>query len=59
MEEVLSLITINIADIPIYPCVLTQASFLYRICNFLLPQCNTRYACILMSVKDKSFTCIG
>ena len=59
MKEVLLLITINVADISIRACVLIQASFPHRICDFPLPQCNTGYACMLMSVKDKSFTYIG
>ena len=56
MEEVLSLITINVTDVLIRPCILTQASFPY---SFPLLQCNTGYTYMLMSVKDKSFTYIG
>ena len=59
MEEVLSLIAINVANVPIYPRMLTQTSFPHRICNFPLLQCNTGHVHMLMSVKDKSFTCIG
>ena len=61
MEEVLSLITINpnVANVPIRLRILTQAKFPYRTCDFPLPQHNTGCVHMLISFKDKSFSCIG
>ena len=39
--------------------VLTQDSFPFRICDVTLPQCNTGYVYMLISMKDKSFIYIG
>ena len=62
MEEVLSLTTIN-SDTSVGPNqirrVFTPSSFPYRIRDSALPQCNTGYVYMLMSIKDMNFTYIG
>ena len=58
MEEVLKLITINSMENE-SPRVFTQSSFPYRVCDVVLPQCNTGYVYMLLSLRDNSFTYIG
>ena len=62
MEEVLALTTIN-ADTSVGPGqirrVFTPSTFPYRIKDSPLPQCNTGYVYMLMSIKDMNFTYIG
>ena len=64
IETVLSVITINtVTSIDSLNtnqnCVLTQNEYPYRICDVTLPQCNTGYVYMLISVKDMNFTYIG
>ena len=62
MEEVLELITINsetVNDTEIRNRVMTTSSFPYRIKDITLPQCNTGYVYMLLSMKDRNFTYIG
>ena len=39
--------------------VMHTDTFPYRICDMSLPQCNTGYVYMLISLKDKSFVYIG
>ena len=39
--------------------IMTQSSFPYRICDVSLPQCNTGYVYMLISVRDQNFSYIG
>ena len=62
MEDILDLVTIN-SDINNNPerrnRVLSASSFPYRIKDMTLPQCNTGYVYMLISIKDMNFTYIG
>ena len=60
MEEVLQLITVGVNP-HVLPArrVMTQATFPYRICDVCLPQCNTGYVYMLMSVNDHNYSYIG
>jgi len=62
MEDILDLVTIN-SDINNNPerrnRVLSASSFPYRIKDMPLPQCNTGYVYMLISIKDMNFTYIG
>ena len=62
MEDILGLVTIN-SNITNNPDrrnrVLTTSSFPYRIKDMTLPQCNTGYVYMLISIKDINFTYIG
>ena len=60
MEEVLQLITVGV-NTHVLPArrVMTQATFPYRICDVSLPQCNTGYVYMLMSVNDHNYSYIG
>ena len=63
MEEVLELITVNATSNqhPVLPASrrMSQSSFPYRICDVSLPQCNTGYVYMLVSMKDNNFSYIG
>ena len=61
MEEVLCLITINKTnDNQVKtPRSFTQQTFPYRVCDVSLPQCNTGYVYMLLSIKDQNYTYIG
>jgi predicted GIY-YIG superfamily endonuclease len=63
MEEVLQLITVktSLDDVasPVHNRVMTQATYPYRICDVALPQCNTGYVYMLISLKDFNFSYIG
>ena len=63
MEDVLQLITVG-SDVETQPTgqrnrVMTQSSFPYRICDVSLPQCNTGYVYMLISVRDRNYSYIG
>ena len=36
-----------------------QENYPFRICDVILPECNTGYVYMLLSIKDKIFTYIG
>ena len=61
MEDVLKLITINSNgnEEPARNRVMDQESFPFRICDVILPQCNTGYVYMLISMRDLSFAYIG
>ena len=60
MEEVLRLVTINHTnENHTTTRTLRQQVFPYRICDIQLPQCNTGYVYMLLSIKDQNFTYIG
>ena len=62
MEKILNVITFNIdtnIDNMESRRVMTTSSIPYRICDISLPQCNTGYVYMLISMKDMSFTYIG
>ena len=58
MEEILKLITMNENEPPTGR-VFTQSSFPYRVYDFVLPQCNTGFVYMLISLRDNNFTYIG
>ena len=60
-EEVLSLITINSNgnEAPQRKRMMNQDSFPFRTCDVSLPQCNTGFVYMLISIKDLSYTYIG
>ena len=62
MEDILDLVTIN-SDTMSNPertsRVLSASSFPYRIKDMTLPQCNTGYVYMLISIKDMNFIHIG
>lgn len=61
MEEILRLITINNTsdNHTTRTRTFTQQTFPYRVCDVSLPQCNTGYVYMLLSIKDQNFTYIG
>ena len=60
MEEVLQLITIGVNSHALAARrMMSQTTFPYRICDVALPQCNTGYVYMLMSVNDHKFSYIG
>ena len=64
MEDVLDIITVNSSVNQNEHQVesnrtFTQTSFPYRICDVSLPDCNTGYVYMLVSIKDSSFAYIG
>jgi hypothetical protein len=60
MEEVLQLITVGVNP-HVLPArrMMSQATFPYPICDGALPQCNTGYVYMLISVNDHNFSYIG
>ena len=61
MEDVISIITVG-TDVQqgiSRHRMMTQRSFPYRIRDISLPQCNTGYVYMLISIKDTSFSYIG
>ena len=63
MDEVLQLITINSQlegeGDGVQRVAMSPRTFPYRICDIELPQCNTGYVYMLISMKDKGFSYIG
>ena len=61
MEEILCLITINNTseNHTTRTRSFTQQTFPYRVCDVSLPQYNTEYVYMLLSIKDQNFTYIG
>ena len=59
IEDVLRLVTINDCDDTTTDQILTQTSFPYRIADVVLPQCNTGYVYMLISLRHPNFTYIG
>ena len=59
VEDVLRLVTINECDDTTTDQILTQASFPYRIADVVLPQCNTGYVYMLISLRHPNYTYIG
>ena len=61
MEDVLELITINSDnnEEPVRNRVMGQQSFPFRICDVILPQCNTGFVYMLISMRDFNFMYIG
>ena len=59
IEDVLRLVTINECDDTTTDQILTQASFPYQIADVVLPQCNTGYVYMLISLRHPNFTYIG
>ena len=59
-KEMICIITINYDDTKL-PArrVITQATYLYRICDVFIPQLNTGYIYILVYIKDINYTFIG
>lgn len=53
IEEVLELATINSENNNREQRILTQDEFPYRICDFSLPQCNTGFVYMIVSLRDK------
>ena len=51
--------TINDSSETITDQILTQTSFPYRIADVVLPQCNTGYVYMLISLRHPNFTYIG
>ena len=61
MEDVISTITVG-TDVQqgiSRHRMMTQRSFPYHIQDISLPQCNTGYICMLISIKDTRFSYIG
>jgi len=61
MEDVISIIMVgaNLQQGTTRNRMLTQRSFPYQIRDMSLPQCNTGYIYMLISIKDTSFSYIG
>ena len=59
MESVLSLITVNQNFVVEFNHVMTQRTYPFRVSDVALPQCNTGYVYMLISIKDMNFTYIG
>ena len=67
MDDVLELITVkNPISQEVSPAttqtsrrIMNPSSFPYRICDVILPQCNTGYVYMLLSMKDTNYTYIG
>ena len=55
----LKFVTINECDNTTTDQILTQVSFPYRIADVVLPQCNTCYVYMLLSLRHPNFTYIG
>ena len=61
MEMILDIITVreNGQEDRPHRNMMHTDTFPYRICDMSLPQCNTGYVYMLISLKDKSFVYIG
>jgi hypothetical protein len=60
MEQVLELITMNgESNETFQPRIMTPNAFPYRICDIPLPQCNTGFVYMLISLRIRTFTYIG
>ena len=60
MEEVLSIISVGSnSQAANRRRIMTQTTFPYRICDNSLPQCNTGYVYMLVSMKNFNFSYIG
>jgi predicted GIY-YIG superfamily endonuclease len=60
MEQVLEIITLNSSEVDGEERrVLTNASFPYLIRDIVLPQCNTGFVYMLLSIRMRNFTYIG
>ena len=65
MEEIISIIAINLptnydsnTKESTRSKIITQSTFPFRVCDVSLPQCNTGYVYMLISIKDLTFTYI-
>ena len=65
MEEIISIIAINLPTTydsntkeSTRSRIITQSTFPFRVCDVSLPQCNTVYVYMLISIKDLTFTYI-
>ena len=58
-KHVVTTVTINDSSETITHQILTQTSFPYRIADVVLPQCNTGYVYMLISLRHPNFTYIG
>ena len=59
IEDVLNIVTINSSEPSQLQHTFTQSSFPYRIADVCLPQCNTGYVYMLLSLRHQNFTYIG
>ena len=64
MEDILQIITVNTNPTSNNLQVqlnhtLTQSSYPFRVCDVSLPDCNSGYVYMLLSIKDQSFAYIG
>ena len=57
------IITVNSShhghEVDSHNCTFTQTSFPFRMCDVSLPDCNTGYVYMLISVKDMSYAYYG